>query len=331
MSASRKFTSAIGPVITRYVAFERALGHRYDTQAYLLSQLDRFLTAYSAADLTAESFSAWTASLAHLTPSGRLLRLRVAFRFCSYRRRSEPNCFVPDPGQFPPSPPRPQPHIFSEDEILRLLRAADALQANATSPLCRQVARLALVLAYTAGLRRGELVRLALGDYDATAHVLLVRDSKFHKSRLVPLSSDAAREIEAYLRERLRPDLPQGAGAPLLLRRHGGLCGYTGTGLGQMLRRLFVAACVCSARGCPPRFHDLRFTFAVHALSRLYHTGADVQARLPALATYLGHTSIASTQYYLPFVADLAQAASRLFERHCSALLAKAPDRRGGR
>ena len=88
--------------------------------------------------------------------------------------------------------------------------------------------------------------------------------------------------------------LPQRADTALLLRNHGGLGGYTGTGIGQAMQRLFVAAKLRTARGRTPRFHDLRFTFAVHALSRLYRVGADVQARLPALATYMGHASIVS-------------------------------------
>ena len=331
MSAAGVFTSAIGPTIARYVAFERALGHRFDSQCYLLSQLDRFLAGRCAPELTPATFSAWCSSLAHLTPSGRLLRLSVVHRFCLYRRRSDAACFVPDPSQFPRARPRPRPHIFSEEEILRLLAAADAVRPNPTSPLCRQVARLAVVLAYTTGLRRGELVRLTLGDYDAAGRVLLVRDSKFHKTRLVPLSADAAREVDAYLRERLVSGMPRGVETALLLRSHGGLAGYTGAGLGQMLRRLFVVADVRTARGIPPRAHDLRFTFAIHALARLYRSGGDVQARLPALSTYMGHTSIASTQYYLPFVDEIAQQASERFERHCARFLAAASDERGGR
>ena len=332
MSPSTPFTSAIGPVIARYVALKQALGRRFDTQRYLLARFDGFLAKRHATDLTAETFSAWCLSIKHLMPSGRRMRMQIVRQFCLYRRRSEPVCFVPDPSQFPPPQPRRRPHVFSEDEIARLLRAAGALRRWGASPLYRQVARLALVLLYTSGLRRGEIVRLTLGDYDPDEHVLLVRDSKFHKSRMVPLSNDAVREIGRYLEDRRRHRFPSGADAPLLLHRRGsGLAAYSGNGLRVLMRHLFQTAGVRTASGHLPRVHDLRFTFAFHALLRWYRTGADVQARLPALATYMGHVSILSTQYYLPILDAVALEASEKFERHCARFLAAALDERGGR
>ena len=332
MSTPAPFTSAIGPEIATYVAYKQALGRRYETARYQLSRLDRFLAARSASDLTATTFSAWCDSIEHLTPRGRRMRMLIVSQFCRYRRRNEPRCFVPDPTQFPPPQPRHRPHVFSEDEIARLVRAADALRPWGASPLYRQVARLAIVLLYTSGLRRGEVVRLTLGDYDPVEHVLLVRDSKFHKSRLIPLSKDAAAEIGRYLVDRRRHGLPRGADAPLLLHRRGSaLIAYSGAGLRTLMRRLFRTADVRTAAGRLPRVHDLRFTFAFHALQRWYRAGADVQARLPALATYMGHASILSTEYYLPTLDVVAPEASERFERHCARFLDAALDERGGR
>lgn len=332
MSTPLEFTSVIGPVIARYVALKQALGRRYTSQRHVFAQLDRFLAALPVSDLTAATFAEWRSSIAHLAPSGRRKRLRLVFHFCLYRRRSEPACFVPDPSQFPRRQPRPRPHLFSEDDIARLLGVADALRPWGASPLYRQVARLAVVLLYTSGLRRGEVVRLTLGDYDPIEHVLLVRDSKFHKSRLVPLSNDAVREIDRYLEDRRRSGFPRGAAAPLLLhRRARRFTAYSGDGLRVLMLHLFQTAGVRTATGRLPRVHDLRFTFAIHALSRWYRTGADVQARLPALAIYMGHVSVVSTQYYLPFLDVVAQAASERFDRHCGRFLTAAPDQGGRR
>ncbi len=332
MSPPAPFTSAIGPAIARYVALKQAMGRRFDTERYLLARFDGFLAARHATDLTAETFSAWGSSITHLMPSGRRMRMQIVRQFCLYRRRSEPVCFVPDPSQFPPPQPRRRPHVFSEDEIARLLCTAGALRRWGASPLYRQVARLALVLLYTSGLRRGEIVRLTLSDYDPVEHVLLVRDSKFHKSRMVPLSNDAVREIGRYLEDRSRRRFPSGADAPLLLHRRGsGLAAYSGNGVRVLMRHLFQTAGVRTASGHLPRVHDLRFTFAFHALLRWYRTGADVQARLPALATYMGHVSILSTQYYLPSLDAVALEASEKFERRCGRFLAAALDERGDR
>jgi integrase/recombinase XerD len=316
--------SAVAPVIARYVALKRALGRRFDVAHYRLSRLERFLASQGADDLDGKTFREWCSTFTHLSCGERRLRMQVVYQFCLFRRRSEPGCFVPDRSQFPPMPPRPQPYIFTEGEIVRLLRASDALEPNAPSPLHPQVARLAVTLLYTAGLRRGEVVRLTLGDYDATERVLLIRDSKFHKSRLLPLSDDAAREMACYLRHRLRPSFPRDGAAPLLLHRHGGLTGYTGPGLAILLRKLFHQAAVRTPAGQRPRVHDLRFSFAVHALLRWYTAGVDVQVWLPALSRYMGHASIESTQYYLTFLEPLARAACDRFESHCRGFLAGA-------
>jgi integrase/recombinase XerD len=321
MSPSKKFVSAIASTITRYVALKRALGRKTDTLRYILLRLDRFLAAERAEDLDAETFAAWAASIDHLAASNRRQQMRIVYHLCLFRRRSEPRCFLPDPSQFPPLRPRPRPYIFSEGEIGRLLRATDDLLPNAPSPLHRQVGRLAIVLLYTAGLRRGELVRLKLGDYDASGHVIHVQDSKFHKSRLVPLSYDAVVETDRYLDERRRLGFPCGAETALLLNNHGGLTGYSGPALAGLVRKLIRLAAIRTPSGRPPRVHDLRFTFAVHAMLRWYRAGLDVQTRLPALSTYMGHVSIVSTQYYLMFLDVVAEAAGDRFQEHCARFL----------
>jgi integrase len=181
---------------------------------------------------------------------------------------------------------------------------------------------LAVVLLYTTGLRRGELVRLALSDYDPGERTLLIRASKFHKSRLVALSADASCELDAYLvaRRRLKHDLDD----PLLVSSHGGLRARSGGGFGQSMHRLFRVAGVRTATGGLPRVHDLRHTYAVHALLRWYRAGVDVQAKLPALAISMGHVSVVSTAYYLGLLDPVAQAASDRFANHAATMIAQA-------
>jgi integrase len=208
-----------------------------------------------------------------------------------------------------------RPYIFSEAQIVRLLRVATSLPSHSTSLLRAAVCRIAIVLLYTVGLRRGELVRLVLSDYDATEQTLLVRKSKFHKSRLVALSDSAAREMDRYLRARRR--FPHSADAPLLVSNHRGISAYSGASFGQTMRTLFRLADIRTPEGRVPRVHDLRHTYAVHTLLRWYRAGTDVQAKLPALSTAMGHVSIASTAYYLSLLQPVAEAASARFARHC--------------
>lgn len=307
------FASHVGPDIERYLALKHALGRRCRIDGNVLAHLDRFLVKHGA-ELTVESFTLWCVSIAHLSPTVRRNWMRITRNLCLYRQRTVPACFVPDTSDFPsPHEPR-RPHLFTEQEITRLLRATDDLRPCSTSPLHREVYRLAVVLLYTTGLRRGELVSLALGDYDPAERTLMVRASKFHKSRIVPLSTDAKREMDVYLVARRR--FPHAAEGPILFNRHFGIRPYTGEGLAQGLQQLFRSADIQSSTGQRPRVHDMRHTFAHEALRRWYRAGLDVQAKLPALAAYLGHVSVLSTQYYLSFFEPFAEAASARFARH---------------
>jgi integrase len=191
--------------------------------------------------------------------------------------------------------------------------------------------RLAIVLLYTTGLRRGELTRLTVGDYDSRERTLTIRASKFHKSRLVPLSVDGSRDIDRVLDIRRRQRLPIGADSPLLWHHRRPTGGYSGGGLGHAMRALFRQAAIHTPSGREPRTHDFRHGFAVTALLRWYRAGLDVQGKLPLLAAYMGHVSIGSTAYYLQFVEPLAAAASARFADHCGALITPTPVRGGAR
>jgi integrase len=319
------YRSTLAADITRYVALRRALGRRAEDVHSHLRHLDRFLMSVGAADLSPEVFAAYRQSFAHTAPSSRWKRLRLICRFCLFRQRDQPACFVPDPTSFPPRPPRSGPYIFSTTEVLHLLAQAATLTGRGTSPLHKEVARIGFVLLYTSGLRRGEAVRLTIADYDQMAQVLHVHESKFFKSRLVPLSDDAVREMAAYLHARQRIAGRPRPADPLLGHCRGGrLRPYTPDAFTRLLALVIRAAGIRTPTGQRPRVHDLRFTFAVQALLRWYQTGADVQARLPALATYMGHRSLLSTQYYLQFLPATAHAASERFRQHCGPFLRSA-------
>jgi integrase len=259
-------------------------------------------------------FDAWSQSFAGLNANIRRNRQREVRNFCLYRQRTEPGCFVPDAHRFPRPQPYRAPVIFGADAVARMLAVAQQQQPTPGSPLLPAVLRLAVVLLYTAGLRRGELLKLTLADADQTTGVLRIRASKFHKSRFVPLSSDAREELRAYLQVRQVPTLSTAANAPLLCNTTRGLRAYTGTGISRGLQLLIHAAEVQSPDGRWPRVHDFRHSFAVQALLRWYRQGADVQSNLPKLALYMGHVSIVSTAYYLKWMPEIAAAASERFE-----------------
>jgi integrase/recombinase XerD len=317
----------VAPVIERYVSLKRSLGRGYRNEEYVLQLLDRFVARESQEalpDLTPRLFAAWSRTQEHLTRTVRRNRMRIVRNLCLYRRRTEATCFVPDDMLFPRNHQPVSPHIFTEEDIRRLLAEADKLEPTGPSPLRRENHRVAIILLFTTGIRRGELVRLTLGDFDDTARTLAIRESKFHKSRLVPLSDSTSRELIVFLDRRRAAGAPQASTAPLLWNRGDGGRAYTGAGLAMGLRNLMRSAGIHKPDGRVPRVHDLRHAFAANALLRWYRAGNDVTARLPYLATYMGHVSVASTQLYIPFVEQLAAQAGERFERRCGSLVAPA-------
>ena len=308
-----KSRSALFRIINRYLDHKRVLGHRYQHEAWVLHTLRRHVEQSDFRDLNTECFERWLASLKDHHPNTRRCWYQIVRRFCVYRQCSEPGCFIPSFEGAPKRQPYITPIILEPKQIGRMLGIASKLHKSSSNPLRASALRLATVLFYTCGLRLGEVLRLTMNDIEDQGAVLRIRESKFHKSRLVPLSSSTTRELHAYLRKRrkvfaVEPD------APLLCNRYGGyLHPYSPVPLREGINGLFDAAGVRDEQGRRPRVHDLRHSFAVQALIRWYRNGADVQSCLPKLAIYMGHVSIESSAHYLHWVPTLQRLASHRF------------------
>jgi integrase/recombinase XerD len=313
--------SPLVSAIAAYIAHRRALGRSADQEEWLLHRLRRFLGARGSTELDAQGFEAWRHRFRDRHPNSRHTYENIVYRFCCYRRRTEADCFLPDPRGFARCVPHAASRPIEPGEIARLLLLASALPNTAGSPLRPAVMRLALVLLYTSGLRLGELVRLRLGDVDPRRLILYIRESKFHRSRWVPLSASAGAELRAYLevRDHLQHHTPPQA--PLLCHRQHGWCGYSVSGMYNALHALFLAAGLGQAPGSCPRVHDIRHGFAIQALLRAYEENGDAQTLLPRLALYMGHVSIASTLTYLKLMPSVMAKAAERFERRFGELV----------
>lgn len=215
----------------------------------------------------------------------------------------------------PKQPASMAPYIYTTDEIRRLLEATTGFP-NQKSHIQGHTLRSLLLVLYGAGLRLGEALNLTLANVDLPAGVLTIRETKFYKTRLVPLGPDLQRAISEYAAGRKALTFSQGPDAAFLVDS-------TGTALvpgtvRRAFRRLRTFAGVARTDGAryQPRLHDLRHAFAVHRLTTWYKNGADVQKLLPRLSTYLGHLSITSTQVYLTMTPELLYEASRRFEKY---------------
>jgi integrase/recombinase XerD len=322
----KTFTSCIGHSIGRYLQLMESLGRRFAQQRRLLTMLDDFLIAVDAHEFRQPQFDSWCTTQMHLSATSRLQQLRIIRNFCLYRRRARPDSFVPSTDLFPQPNQVIRPYWFSEGDVTQLLKACATKAPSPRSPLRPQVYRLAIVLLYCTGLRRGELIRLTLNDYDASAQTLYVRESKFHKSRYLALSVDANREIEQYLKMRRRLGMSMRLDAPLLCRGKLGAWGYSGNHLRDELHIVMQVAGVRKPDGRVPRIHDYRHGFAISALLRFYRAGFDLQTKLPLVGAYMGHASINATEYYLSFVPELAAAASERFSARFGNLVQALPE-----
>ncbi len=254
------FSSSLALPLRRYIALKQTLGREYAKEIRVLLSLDQFLADPKNPDhnLTYETFLRWCQKEERLRSGTRRNKMRIVRNFCLYRRRSEPQCFVPDIALFPRAHQPLRPYIVSPAEGQELLAQCSRLRPIMYSPLRPQLFRLVVVLLFTTGLRLGELLRLTLADYDSQHGTFLIRASKFHKSRLLPLPDDVRREVEVYLEDRRRRSLPMNPDSPLVWNNFQGGRAYTGSTLRSGLRRLLKRAKIQTADGRHPRIHDFR-------------------------------------------------------------------------
>jgi integrase/recombinase XerD len=303
----------LSQVIAAYVAHKQAIGMRFHTEARTLRSFCRASGDVTMQEITADQLLAFLAGTGPITRywERKHSALNGLYRFAVARGYVDHSAL---PRTIPRPPQAFVPYIYSHEELRRLL---DAVAAN-DHPYCRidpDTFRTILLLLYGAGLRISEALALTLADVDLDAGLLYIRESKFYKSRLVPISDDLLRILTAYAARR-RQQYTEPA-SPFFVSRSS--TAVTRQNAEMAFCRLRVRAnVVCEAADTrhQPRLHDVRHTFAVHRLVSWYRDGADVQRLLPKLSTYLGHVHIAGTQRYLTLTPELLRQASLRFERY---------------
>jgi integrase len=201
-------------------------------------------------------------------------------------------------------------YIYTQEELRELLQAIIPERTGGLSP---QTVRALLLLLYGAGLRISEALKLEISDVDLEERVLCVRQSKFFKTRLVPIGPKLAEVLRDYERKRPGPDPSNRC----FFRAKNGSPVSRST-IERIFAKLRLAAGVKRTDGgrFQPRLHDLRHTAAVHRLVAWYRKGADVQSLLIKLSAYLGHVDIAATQKYLTWTPELRKQANARFARY---------------
>jgi integrase/recombinase XerD len=302
-------------LITRYVAFRQSMGEDFKGAESVLKTFGQRLgNDIEIVDVKANQVLAFLDGTRAVNRSWhrRYYVLQGLYRYAISRGFALES---PLPTITPKPPERFVPYIYTRDELRRLFNSTDAYRKDHRK-LEPHTLRAILVLLYGAGLRVGEAVALTLGDVDLPSAVITIRDTKFNKTRIVPLGSELHQVLTQYLKRRNEAGHSQSENAPFFVTRRGRRVSVQL--VQQTFKRLREYLGIKRTDGAryQPRLHDIRHSFAVHRLTSWYKEGADVQKLLPRLATYLGHVKLEATQVYLTMTPELLHEASVRFEQY---------------
>jgi integrase/recombinase XerD len=299
--------SALSEHLRGYLRLRRLLGHELADAARLLPRFVAYLDANEIEFVTVKATVDWSLepnALERTTVWGR--RFMVARGFARYLSGIDPRTEVPPAGLIPIRRQWRPPFIYSEADVAALM---DQARRSIPQPLRAATYETLIGLLASTGLRVGEAIRLDRHDIDWDEGVLLVRRSKFGKSRVVPLRSSTLEALHEYARRRDRL-CPRPASESFFVSLRGTRVIYAC--VWPTHRMLCERAGVGAGAAHPPRVHDHRHSFAVRTLVGWYRDGHDIQARLPWLATYLGHREPRYTYHYLSAAPELLEHAARL-------------------
>ena len=299
------FQSVFRESLASYIELRRGLGYRFDSEVNLLRAFDRYVHARGSTELTQELALEFATNHSSTSKNYRFERYRVVRQFSEYLAIFDPQTHFLDPKALPLSKTRARPYIYTEEELARLL--CEAQQISSKNPVRGVTLHTMVGLAASTGLRIGEVVDLEAGT-------LWVRQSKFGKDRYVPVHSTTLEVLRRYSTIRDATFYSCDHPAFFLNMRKRRFCRNT---VQQAFCKVARRAGLRGPKGRGPTFHSLRHCFAVNRLVTWYKAGLDVQAMLPALATYMGHVYYTDTAYYLTATPELLELAA---QRHQSAL-----------
>lgn len=295
--------------VEEYLTLRRSVGYKLKETEAMLTEFAQFLAERRARFLTTALALEWATQIQGVSTTHRARRLGVIRRFAEFRKITDPRTQVPPKHLLPYRPQRAIPHIYTDEEITKLL---GAFLTARTTELRRQTFYTLFGLLAVTGCRVGEVLRLAPGDVDLRRGFLTIRHTKFGKSRLVALHPTTVQVLKEYAR--LRDSTLRGiALQSFFVSRLGNRVDATD------FKRTFLKLSkeIGLRKGDAshgPRLHDLRHTFAVRTILSWYINGSAVEALMPLLSTYLGHTKASDTYWYLTGVPELLSLAARRLE-----------------
>jgi len=303
--------STLRKAVEDYIQMRRNLGFKLHEANRALLRFVSFLEKRGASHITIPLAMQW----AHQNPAARprewARRLSYIRGFARYQSATDPQTEVPPVGLAPYGSDRARPYLYSDDEIQRLLEAA--LKLSPTHGLRDQTYYTLFGLLSVTGLRISEALNLRSEDVDLAERLLTIRDSKFGKSRLVPIHVSTEKALSDYASRR-DIFLAGRPAARFFVSKYGAkLDGGDVRNTFYDLSRQIGLRAPSDSRG--PRIHDFRHRFAMQTLLQWYQSNQDVERRLPILSTYLGHVNPANTYWYLTACSQLMGLAAKRFDK----------------
>lgn len=309
-----EFVGPLGALVKRYLELRRSFGFTLRNTEHVLGRVDRFLAEHfpDAETITRPMVLGYLESVKHLSPSTRCLHLSKLRVFCRFLSQYHLNTYIPERNLEPRGDRKHTPYIYSEREVAEIIRAARRLTPH--DSLRPHTYATMIGLLWATGLRPKEALDLDLQDIEFDSGILYIRESKFLKSRLVPLAGSTTNVLHDYCRLRARFGHDQSLTAPFFVNERARRCTHDTVGHAflELVRQLGMR----TAQGGNPRLYDLRHTFATRTLLEAYQSGKDPNVCLPVLATYLGHVSVAHTEVYLHPLPELLTIAGNRFYEH---------------
>lgn len=304
--------STLREALEMYLSLRRGLGSELRGPGGHLHRFVEFLESEGAAVITRELALRWATAPVAATPATWTLRLANVRRFAAWLSATEPRTEVPSLGLLPHRYRRRPPHIYSDEEIGRVLDAASRLPSRSGLRAESYTALFGLIA--TTGLRLGEAIDLDRDDVDLSGGILAIRRAKFGKSRFVPVHDTTCAALRRYARQRDRL-LPRPESPAFFLSGQGVRVTQCSAryNFAVVSRAVGLRAPVPGhphGHGRGPRLHDMRHRLAAKTLVRWYQEGRDVERELPKLSTFLGHVHVADTYWYIEAVPELLQLAT---------------------
>lgn len=314
------FESSLGELMRGHVERMQRRGYRYEAAAGICRRFDLFLQLRpdiggQSLEVMLQHYRATKTTAHHAAECEKLARI-----LNKAQCHDDPARPVRRPDNWPVKRVARgwrRPHIYSPEEIARLLEIAKTY-SSPRAPSRPINLYTMLVLAYCAGLRIGEIARLTLGDIDMQAGTIAIRETKFFKSRILPLSDSAIDALRALLKARHEANVSCSPEAGLFWHDQNARYYSRATIRGHLVDILRIAGLKPTKGKIGPRIHDLRRTFVVHRILEWYRQGVNPQEKLPYLATYLGHHDINSTLVYITVTQELLHEANERFRAFAS-------------